>query len=168
MINIIRINLDGGREAQRLTLQNATEQNADIAILSEFYKYGRIHEKWYCDSSNRSAIAVLSSLPVDDVGVGNNGFVWVTIGGTRVYSCSWSPNTTDIDYEDLLKRLEASIRSSSCNVILAEHFEWSSPVNDVKGEALVDMAQALDLVVCNRGNKPTREKDEQQSFIDAY
>lgn len=102
MINVIQINLSG-REAQSLMLQNAAEQNANIAILSEFYKYGKIHEKWYCDSSNRSAIAVLSSLPVDDVGVGNNGFVWVTIGGTRVYSCYWSPNTTGTDNEDFLR-----------------------------------------------------------------
>lgn len=68
-------------------LQVATEREADIMLISEHYKYGKAHEQWYCDASNRSAIAVLSDFLVDEVGAGNNGFVWVTIGGTRMYFC---------------------------------------------------------------------------------
>lgn len=29
----------------------------------------------------------MSSIPMDEVGVGNDGFVWVTVGGWKIYSC---------------------------------------------------------------------------------
>lgn len=88
-----------------------------------------------------------------------------------VYSCYWSPNTAYIDFENFLRNLEASIRTSLVDVIVggdfnAKHGYWSSPINDAKGNVLADMAQALDLIVCNQGVTPTREKDGSQSYID--
>lgn len=57
------------------------------------------------------------------------------------------------------------------NVIVARDFNarhgfWSSPTNDVKGNVLVDMAHALDLIVCNYGDTPTQERGGSQSYID--
>lgn len=87
MISFLQSNLGGGIAAQSLVLQTAVEQNVDILVLSKFYKYRKSHEKWHCDSSNRSAVVLLSILPVDDIGAGNDRFVWVTIGDVRIYSC---------------------------------------------------------------------------------
>lgn len=36
---------------------------------------------------------------------------------------------------------------------------------DRRGDRLLEMVQALDLMVCNSGHNPTREKDGHQSFI---
>lgn len=91
-------------------------------ILSEYYKYGEIHKQWYCDATSRSAIAVKPNLPIDDVGTGNKGYVWVTTGGMRIYSCYWSPNTPDAEYEQFLRRLEASIRTSPLPIVVAGDF----------------------------------------------
>lgn len=72
----IQINLGGDSGAQNLALQTAAERESDILILSEFYKYGRAHERWQCDSSMRAAIALVTNLPIDNVGSAeNNGFV---------------------------------------------------------------------------------------------
>lgn len=66
MINLLQVNLGGGSAAQSLMMQSTTERQADIIIISEFYKSEKSHEQWYCDSSNRSAVAVLSNLTVDE------------------------------------------------------------------------------------------------------
>lgn len=172
MVSFLQINLGGGSAAQSLMLQTAAENNIDVVIASEFYKHGRVHEQWHRDTSDRAAVAVLTAnIPVDDLGAGNNGFVWVAIGDMRIYSCYWSPNISPADFEDFLRRLEASIRSSPGDVVVAgdfdaKHSEWDSPTDDGKGEALADLAQALDQVIYNRGQILTREKNEQQSYID--
>lgn len=170
-INFLQVNLGGGSAAQNLALQTALERSTDILVLSEFYKFGKAHERWHCDSSNRASIAILLNLPVDEFDTGNNGFVWVTIGDMRMYSCYWSPNTSNAEFDQYLKRLEANVRTSPVSVVIAgnfnaKHCEWSSPINNVKGEALADMVRALDLAICNHGRTPTREKDRSQSLID--
>lgn len=131
---------------QNLALQTATELGVDFIIANEFYKYGNAYLGWYCNQSNRTAIAPVANISVDNVGgASDNGFVWVTVGGIRVYACYWSPNTQYGEYEDFQRRLESSIRSSPVLVVVAgdfnaKHHYWSLPVNDAKGEALVEMA----------------------------
>lgn len=138
----------------------------------QYYKYRKAHESWQRDASRRAAIASVSNLPVDQTNNGvHDGFAWVTTGDIRVYSCYWSPNTTHPEFENYLRRVEASIRTSPVDVVVggdfnAQHGYWSSPINDAKGDALADMAQTLDLTVFNHGDTPTREKDGRQSFID--
>lgn len=172
MINVLQINVGGGKEAQGVTLQTATQQGADFVIFSEFYKYGQAHNNWFYDQASRAAIAFISNLPIDDTGgSGSSGFVWITVGDVRIYSCYWSQNSTFAKYEDFLCRLEASARSSPGNVILAgdfnaKHTTWGSPNNDARGEALADLVQSADLVICNSGLTLTREKDGYQSYID--
>lgn len=164
MIAIIQANLGGGSGAQNLILQTAAERGTDVLIISEYYKYGRMHQSWHCDQSRRVAIAPISNIPIDEIGTESDGFIWVTIGGVRVYSCYLSPNTSYSEYEDFIQRLEMSIRTSLVPVLVggdfnAKHGLWSSPKNDRKGEALADMVEALNLVLCNSGTSLTREKD---------
>lgn len=141
MISFVQINVGGGRAAQDLALQTAAEQGADFLILSEYYKYDFAHLDWYCDRSGRAAIAPLTNGPMDDVGgATEDGFVWVTVEGARIYSCYWSPNSTLHEYEDFICRLEASIRSAPARVIVAGDFNakhpyWSSPISDRRGTA---------------------------------
>lgn len=119
MLKFIQINLGSGRGAQNLALQTAAERKADILIISEFYKYERAHERWQCDSSMRAAIAPITNILIDSVGRSdNNGFVWITVAGIRIYSCYWSPNSTPAEYEDFLNRLETSVRASPVAVIV--------------------------------------------------
>lgn len=170
MIRFLQINLGGGRSAQDLAVQTAVENNVNIIIASEFYKYRGIPDGWYSDVTSRSAVVTSTPLPVDDFGAGN-GFSWLKTGDLQVYSCYWSPNTSLAEFENFLRQLEANIRSSRCNVIVAGDFNaknqaWSSTINDAKGDLLLDMIQSLGLTVCNQGNAPTRVKNGYSSHID--
>lgn len=123
MISFLQINVGGRRAAQGLALQTEAELGADIIVFSEIYKFGKAHEAWQCDRSMRSAIAVTSNLPVDQTDSGaNDGFVWVTVGDIRIYSCYWSPNTSLAEYEDFVRRLKAIIRASPVDVVVGGDF----------------------------------------------
>lgn len=102
----------------------------------------------------------VKSVQIDDLGCSEDGFRWVTISGTRVYSCYWSPNSSFQDYLDFLTRLERSIRLTPGNILLtgdfnAKHTDWGSQFNDRRGEALSDLVHATGLITCNIGNSPT-------------
>lgn len=104
MLNILQINLGGGCSAQNLALQTVAERGVDLLLHSEFYKFGKIKEQWYCDQSGRAAIAPITNVAMNEIdGACNIGFVWVTISGISVYSCYWLPNSTSADTKTFLE-----------------------------------------------------------------
>lgn len=120
MIKVLQINLAGKSAAQDLAIQKTREQGIDVIIASEYYKYGaNINEanRWYCDKSSRTAIVNCGQIQITEIGDLENGFVWINTGSLRIYACYVSPNITIAEYDNWLGRLEASIRTSSCDVI---------------------------------------------------
>jgi len=64
-----------------------------------------------------------------------------------------------------------SVRTSTGAVIVAgdfnaKHRSWESRVNDRKGECLSDFVNALGLIICNSGGKPTWQREDSESCID--
>lgn len=144
--------------------------------MSEYYKNGQNTNEahgWYCDKTTRAAIVNCNDIPIDEIGDAENGFSWITVWKTRIYmiyACYISPNVGIREYEDWLTRLELSIRSASCDVIVAgdfnaKHRAWGSRANDNKRESLFEFANALGLMVCNQGNKPTWQRGDSESHI---
>lgn len=158
--------------AQDLLLQKSQEQ-IDVMIISEYYRYERnINEAhgWYCDKSCRAAIVNCNNTQSREDNA-ENGFTWITIQNLRIYTCYISSNTTLIEYENWLARLEMSIITATCDVIVAGDFNakhriWNSRVNDDKGESLAEFTHALGLIVCNQGDRPTWQQENSESFID--
>lgn len=171
MIKFLQINVGVRRAAQDLTLGLARRWDVDVLIISEQHRSLQETDGWFADTSNRSAVVVLSGVPVNHVGPQENGFRWIEIPGLRIYSCYWSPNCTIAEYTDFLLRLEMSIRNSSIPVLVAGDFnaksgEWGSLRDDARGLLLADMIAALDLLVCNNGNSPTFVRGDSESIID--
>lgn len=118
---------------------------------------------WYTDANNKAAIINPKNAPVDNLGNSETGFRWIESRGMRLYSCYWSLNTPFSDFSDFLNRLESSIRSSKCDVLVAgdfnaHHSDWGSAKNCKRGESLSDMFHATGLLVCNRRKDPTFNK----------
>lgn len=125
----------------------------------------------YQDANGKAAIVTKTSCIIDDAGQGEPGFRWITTGGIRLYSCYWSPKTTIQEYEQFLYRLERSVRETKTEAIIAGdfnawHTSWGSRCNNKRGEALADLITSLGLIICNRGAKPTFQRDDQESIID--
>lgn len=169
MIRCIQINVGTARESHDLLYATATQKNADILLVSEQYK--RDSRQKFEDISQRAAIINFSRLPVDMEGKAENGFVWTKIRKICLYSCYWSPNSTTNEFTDFIDRLQNSIRTQTGEVIVtgdfnAKHAAWGSPINDIRGELLLDMINASGMVVCNNGYAPTFERGGSASYID--
>jgi len=82
--------------------------------------------------------------------------IWV-----RVYSCYISPNCRPEEFNDFLEQLHSSAREATTEVIVSGDFNahhsqvWGSSRRDRRGEALLDMAESLNLVILNDGRTPT-------------
>lgn len=169
MTKFLQINLNCCKAAQDLMHQSASENDVDFIFVSEYNSLGGNH--WYPDSNGKSAIVCNFNSTVDDTGQSEPGFRWITIGEITLYSCYWSPNTTMQEYEQFLARLESSVRGRSTEILIAGDFNawhttWSSRSSNRRGEALVDTITSLGMVICNRGNSPTFQRGNQESFID--
>jgi len=150
MINIIQINVDGGRNAQDLLMATANDRGADVIIISEPYRSRSEEEEWFPDITNKAAVVIANSTTrVREVGPRKNaGFRWVTLDEVTIYSCYWSPNTEYTLFVDFLDRLEGSVRNAKGVVIVAGDFNakssvWGDHREDPKGRALADMMASI-------------------------
>lgn len=172
MINILQINIGECRAAHDLLRATAALRGADLLFISEPNRIlGFSLDGWFFDSSGRAAIAIMGNFPIDEIGPPETGFIWVATKGLRMYSCYCSPNASDADFGGFTRKLEDSIRSAGCDVIVAGDFnskspEWGSPKEDKRGKWLADLAASLGLIVCNDGRKPTFVRGSSESHID--
>lgn len=169
MIHFLQINLHCSKAAQDLMYQSAAEDEIDYIFASEYNAVGAQH--WYPDSSGKAAILCHQNRLINNAGQGENGFRWVESEGITLYSCYWSPNTTFQEYERFLTRLERSVRAKNTEVVIAGdfnawHTSWGSRSSNKRGEALMDLATSLGLVIYNRGNSPTFQRGNSESVVD--
>jgi len=80
-LNILQINLHKGKGAQSLLHQVATEESADLILVSE---PNRIEANWHSDSTGKASIINKTSVPVDEVGPTVAGFCWITSNRIRL------------------------------------------------------------------------------------
>ncbi|KAL4134772.1 hypothetical protein QTP88_006487 [Uroleucon formosanum] len=169
MIKFLQINLNCSKAAQALVSKTADDLNIDIILISE--QNQACDKSWMQDQSKKSAIINHSRVHIEEIGKPDMGFVWCRLANTKIYSCYWTPRPDIAAFTDFLRRLETSIRSSSCEVIVcgdfnAHHTLWGCRTNDKKGDLLADMIQALGMVVCNKGTKATFQSGNRSSIVD--
>lgn len=172
MINILQANLNRSRAAQALVKQTLHETKASIAIISEPNRVPDSDSGWYGSEDATCCIYLAPDIDVTSSGQGV-GFVWIETSGVRIYSCYHSPSKrfTIDQYKHYLSQLEMSVRRGPSKVIVAGDLNahstsWGSPYTCPKGEAVLDMASTLGLIVCNEGAAPTYERGGRSSHID--
>lgn len=111
MINFLQsVNIGECHAAHDLMLLTAVQIKVNVLIVSEPNRIlAQKHDDLYTDASERSSIVVLRNTAIDAIGPPENGYRWLEIGGTRIYSCYWSPNLPRPTFVDFLARLEASV-----------------------------------------------------------
>lgn len=65
--------------------QTVAERSVDFIFVSELNRPEG--SNWYTDSNNKVAIVNAKSAQIDDLGSSENDFRWISVSGTRVYSC---------------------------------------------------------------------------------
>lgn len=173
MIRILQINVGTRGAAQDLMVQTGRSTNTDIIVVSEQNRNGCEEEGWFSDKGSKSAIYILNSdLAIDIIGPPEDiGFRWIQTHGIRFYCCYFSPNKTIQEFQDYMDKLGASIAQARVPVVVAGDFNsharaWGSPADDARGDALLDLAASLDMVVSNQGTAPTFTRGASATHID--
>ncbi|KAL4121475.1 hypothetical protein QTP88_013984 [Uroleucon formosanum] len=71
-----------------LLSQVTVEKSANFVIVCEPNRKG---PSWYIDKSGDAAIINIKRTRLENEGLAEPGFRWVTAHGIRIYSCYWSP-----------------------------------------------------------------------------
>lgn len=151
-------------------LHTAWERKVDTVLVSEQHRDER--NRWY-GAGGRCAVHA-TSWRLKETAAGSDsggGFAWVEIGGIRLYSCYYSPNSPIDAFAADLSRLADDIASSSLPVVVGGDFnakapEWGSALTDHRGVLLAEMASQLHLHAANRGSAFTFRRENTGSVVD--
>lgn len=109
----------------------------------------------------------------EETGSGS-GFAWLHFGGTRIFSCYWTPNGSTVAvrlaaFEVFLHGLESAVKLGE-TLVLAGDFNtkltsWRSTTTDRKGAALEAFAAILGLWTNNISDRPTFQRGASTSTI---
>jgi len=139
------------------------EERVDVALISDPHKVDPTSSAWYVSAGQRRAAIYVASTGVTVANViSDPEFVSARINGIQVYSCYASPNRPIEDFQDLLHRLEDSIRTVRQEVpvlvtgdLNARSAAWGDWVDNRRGEELELLIESLGLVIANSGSTPT-------------
>lgn len=171
-MRILQINTNRSRQAHDMALSTAINLKVDVLIVSEPNVAAvRARMDWICDENYNSAIKILSNkIGVRNQGHGN-GFSYVETSELTLFSCYSSGNREIDDLEETLYEIEQHLRASRSKAIIAGDFnakspQWGMDLSDARGQMLTDWIASNDLVVSNRGNKPTFVHQNYGSILD--
>jgi len=85
MPKYLQINLNCCKAAQALLHQVAVEEAIDIVLASEFHRVEG--PNWHADTLGKAAIVNVNKMRLDEEGLGEAGFRWVSVHGLRLFSC---------------------------------------------------------------------------------
>lgn len=165
MVKFLQFNLHTSRIAQDLIMQIAFEKEIDILILSELNNIPNQQGGY------RSNDGICTIYLVNDIDIlchdKRHGFIWVETKLFKIYSCYFSPSTTNVEYLDL----KQNIGQRPPKLIVAGDFNahspsWGSPNTCSRGEILLDIAETLQLLPINQGSSPTFVQEKTETHID--
>nr|BAK38647.1 unnamed protein product [Tribolium castaneum] len=170
-MNCIQLNMNRSQTVHDCLYCLARKLDTHILIVSEPNKKHIRKGGWYVDELESAAIKILSR-DIKVLSWGSElGFIWVQTSLCYVFGCYISPNVSFNDFENYLYRLRDSLRGRGGAAVVAGDFNakayaWGSHTEDARGSALADLIGELNMVVINRGEKPTFQRGESASFID--
>ncbi|KAL4108264.1 hypothetical protein QTP88_018495 [Uroleucon formosanum] len=139
------------------------EERVDVALISDPYKADPASSAWHVSAGQRKAAIYVANTGVTVANViSDPEFVSARLNGVQVYSCYASPNRPIEDFQDLLCRLEDSIRTVQQGTpvlvtgdLNARSAAWGDWVDNRRGEELGLLIESLGLVIANTGSTPT-------------
>ena len=170
-MKFLQINAGRRNVTYDLAYRKAMQEGADLIVLSEPNKKIAAKQGWLTDKRRDAALVFVNrGAQVDESG-GGDGYVWADLGELTVYSCYCSPNAGQEAYETFITKLGEDVRRRGRPAIIGGDFnakshECGSPTEDARGGAVMEWISGADLIVLNRGGRPTFERGSQRSHID--
>lgn len=175
-IRIIQINLNRSTIAHDMLTEIAARKQADICLISEpNTQRTRNDSRIYTDKRTDTAIWWTGNnrnMTIRDTGCGE-GFSWLEIDQVAVlYSCYFSPNRPEEEFNHFLGELTASIDTqTNKHIIITGDFNatsrtWGGKHTLARGHRLEEWMAQVDYYLVNHGMIPTFVRRNQESFID--
>lgn len=175
-IKITQINLNRSPRAHDMLKEFANKKHIDICLMSEpNIATTRRDKQLHTDTRTDTAIWWTghdSTHAIRGTGCGE-GFTWIDIDNVAVlYSCYFSPNRPDDEFESFLEELAISITThTSKQVIITGDFNatsttWGGRHTLPRGQRLEEWVAEKNLYLVNRGSVPTFTRKKQESYID--
>lgn len=169
---IAQINLNHTQAAQDLMTQWTLEREIEICAVQEPWMVFNT-DYWYKSKNGLAAIywnRGVSNIPCRLVMEGQHT-VAVKYRSFTLISCYSSPNSTQVEYEEMLDEIKSTIMRENRNTIVCGDFNakspmWSSKRTNNRGRCLIDLANTLDLRLLNEGAAYTCVRSQGSSIID--
>lgn len=168
-MRILQVNVNRSYEAHDMAFLTAERIDADIIIASE--PNARIISKGGWVADNRKNVAVYfrnRKIEVDEV-KGFDGFIHIKVQTVNIYGIYSSPNIDILQYERDIDTLMRKVSKEKVIVVLgdfnAKAPEWGAPIQDRRGEIILEWIATLNLIVHNDGS-PTFARGAIRSHID--
>lgn len=171
-MRILQINTNRSRQAIDLALATANNLNTDVLIVSEpNISAVRNRKDWICDEHTKAAIKILNvDIRIKGQGDGK-GFSYVATSKLTIFSCYCSGNDEIEELEETLQQIELHLQVHNEEAIIAGDFnakspQWGMNLTDARGQIIADWIATNDLVVNNKGSKPTFTHQNYGSILD--
>lgn len=171
-IKFLQINTFRRRPCHDVALATAKELGAGMILMSEPNRNAvRNRKDWICDEDLDTAIKVMDNkITIKRCGQGHS-FTYIATPGLTVYNCYSSGNKDLEDLEEILYEIGRLIRLNKEKAIVVGDFnakspQWGLQATDRRGQVITEWIAENDLVVINKGNKPTFQRREYSSVLD--
>ncbi|XP_070141062.1 uncharacterized protein [Drosophila kikkawai] len=156
--------------AQDLLTQTVSEQNIDVAILSEPYR-PKPEGVWQQSTNGGAAIWSCGQPPCHLAQRATRpGYARAKFQGTTIYSCYLAPSLHTDEFREIVQEIAQDARGRS-PVIIAGDFNawstaWGSTRTTQRGTIILDAFSTLDVCLLNDGRRCTFRKSGRESYID--
>lgn len=171
-MRILQININRSKQAHDMALATAQNLSADVVMVSEPNISAIRHRKdWVYDEGYKSAIKILNvQVKIRSQGQGK-GYSYIATEKFTLFSCYSSGNDEIQDLEETLQEIESHLRMNRTEAVIAGDFnakspQWGMSLTDRRGHILTDWVASNDLVLINKGNKPTFTYRSYGSILD--
>ncbi|XP_067212239.1 uncharacterized protein [Linepithema humile] len=171
---LLQANLNHARRAQDLFLGDLCGRDAGLGVVAEPYRMPESNPNWVSASNGSVAIVRRHSprsplLTLVERGV---EFVIARWGALYVVGVYASPKRPHPEFREHLRAMGAGIRRCLPHpVLVAGDFNawaqaWGSRYTNIRGEAVLDWAAGLGLLLQNRGSNNTCVRPRGESIVD--
>lgn len=170
-IRVLQTNTNRSIANYDLVSVEMAEREVDVLVDCEPNKKLVASSRWITD--NRSDVAVLiknRNLAVNNIKK-KDSYVIISFKQFDLVAVYISPNITHNESKNKIDEIMNNCRNLSAEYVLmgdlnAKSIHWGSPITDPRGDYLTDWMASLDMIVNNKGNKPTFIRGNTKSYID--
>lgn len=171
-MKLLQINTNRSIPAHDMALATAKDIGAGIILLSEpNKKIIKNRKDWIYDDDIDAAIKVTDgNIVVKRQGQGPS-FAYIATNMFTIYSCYASGNKEEDELEEMLTEISRQIRLHKEEAFVVGDFnakspQWGMRVTDKRGQIITEWIAENDLVIVNKGKKPTFQRREYSSILD--